>query len=136
MKKLSDKNILEKLKNPAEGLDKGYEIKHETEELTFLGNDKKPDFAQLIIYFYPNNWIIELKSLKLYFYQFREKITSYERLINVIHDDLMAVFKPHRLRIIMKTKTRGGLCSTLKIDSDWRSRGGKEEYKDWVGQNG
>lgn len=129
MKKWSDISILEKLKHPGK---EGTEILHETSELTFLGNDKKPDFANLKIYFYPNEWDIELKSLKQYLYQFRNKLMSYERLIDVIYYDLMYVFKPRRLRLILKTNTRGGISSTLKADSDWKSRGGKEEFKDWI----
>lgn len=129
MKKWSDTSILEKLKNPVK---ESYEIKHETEELTFLGRDKQKDIAHLIIYFYPKDRVIELKSLKFYLQQFHTKIISYERIINVIYDDLMAVYKPYRLRIVMKTNPRGGISSTLVIDSDWKSRGGKEEFRDWI----
>lgn len=115
MNKWSDESLLKKLLNPSK---KPYEIKHETLELTFLGNDKKPDFARLTIFFYPKDWIAELKSLKEYLYQFRDKIISYERLINVIYDDLMSVYIPNRLRLIIKTNIRGGISSTIKIDSD------------------
>lgn len=115
MEKWSDDSLLKKLQNPSK---KPYEIKHETLELTFLGNDRKPDFAHLIILLYPKEWIVELKSLKQYLYQFRDKTISYERLINVIYDDLMIVYKPQRLRIMIKTNIRGGISSTIKIDSD------------------
>ncbi len=129
MEKWSDIGMLYKMKNPAT---EGYEIKHETDELTFLGRDRQKDIATLILHFYPKEWIIELKSLKFYLHQFHNKIISYERLVNVIYYDLMYVYKPCRLRIKMKTRPRGGLCSTLTIDSDWKVRGGKEEFKDWV----
>lgn len=129
MEKWSDISMLEKLKHPGK---EGMEILHQTDELTFLGNDEKPDFACLKIYFYPNEWDIELKSLKIYFYQFRTKIISYERLLDVVYYDLMYVYRPRRLRLIMETKTRGGISSKLKADSDWKSRGGEEEFKDWV----
>lgn len=115
MGKWSDESLLKKLPNPSK---KPYEIKHETLELTFLGNDKKPDFARLTIFFYPGDRIVELKSLKEYFYQFRDKIISYERLINVIYNDLMSVYSPTRLRLVIKTNIRGGISSTIKIDSD------------------
>lgn len=128
-KTFSDMSMLVRLKNPTDG---AYEITHETKELTFLGRDKQPDFAQFIIYFYPKCYIIELKSLKKYLYQFRTKVLSYERLINVMYDDLMTFYKPYRLRTILKIQTRGGLRSRLVIDSDWEIRGGQEKFKDWL----
>ena len=75
-----------------------------------------------------------LKALKEYFYQFRSQVFSYERLINTIYDDLMTVYAPTRLRLVMECKPRGGISSKLTIDSDWTIRGGKEKFRDWVGQ--
>lgn len=129
MSKWSDSSMLVRFNNPTK---EGYEIRHETDELTFLGQDGKPDFAHIILLFYPAKWIIELKSLKIYFYQFRTKVISYERLINIIYDDIMKFYKPKRLRLLMETNIRGGIHSILKIDSDWAIRGGKEEFKDWT----
>ena len=84
---------------------------------------------------YPGELVVELKSLKEYFYQFRNKILSYERLINVIYDDLADTYKPDRLRLVMEFNARGGISSKLTIDSDWGIRGGDEKYRDWVGQS-
>ena len=103
-------------------------------EVTFLGVKDQPDFAELYVTMYPNDKVIELKSLKFYLHQFRDKIISYERLINVIYDDLISVYEPDRLRVIMIFNPRGGISSKLAIDSDWSTRGGEEKYKDWVGQ--
>ena len=83
---------------------------------------------------YPKENVIELKSLKFYFHQFRNKILSYERLINVVFDDLMKVYEPDRMRVVMQFRPRGGLSSRLTIDSDWKIRGGDEKYRDWIGQ--
>ena len=127
----SDRTILKTIPNPSK---LGYEIQHESPEVTFLGVQNQPDFATVRITFYPGKSVIELKSLKLYFQQFRDKVISYERLANVIHDDLMAVYKPERVRLVMFTKPRGGISSWVKIDSDWKARGGKERFKDWVGR--
>ena len=82
--------------------------------------------------FYPNDKVVELKSLKQYFYQFRETHISYERIINTVYDDLMETYSPKRIRIVMKFNVRGGITSQLTIDSDWGVRGGKEEFKDWL----
>lgn len=131
MTNLSDYSILKSLPNPS---NEGYEIKHVCPELTFLGADGQPDFASLVVFFYPNKLIIELKSFKQYFYQFRMKVCSYERLINMIYSDLMFIYKPNRLRISMSTNVRGGISSELTIDSDWKCRGGEEQFKDWKEQ--
>jgi 7-cyano-7-deazaguanine reductase len=64
-------------------------------------------------------------------YQLRNIITSYERLINIVYDDLVAVYEPERLRLVMICNPRGGISSKLTIDSDWKIRGGKESFADW-----
>ena len=78
---------------------------------------------------------MELESLKKYFQDFRNTLVSYERLINVIYDDLRDVYKPHRLRVEMDFNPRGGLASKLTIDSDWSIRGGEEKFNDWAGKD-
>ena len=130
--KWSDSSLLVKLSNPST---QGYEIKIKSPEITFLGVPSQPDFANAYITFYPGEYIIELKSLKLYFQQFRDKVISYERLINVIYQDLISVYGPVRLRVVMVLSPRGGISSKLTIDSDWIVRGGEEKFKDWVGQS-
>ena len=125
----SDRSILRSIPNPSAS---GYEINHKNPELTFLGVEGQPDFATIYITCYPNKKIVELKSLKQYFYQFRTKVISYERLANVVYDDLMSVYEPARLRLVMVTAPRGGISSRLVIDSDWAVRGGGEIFRDWL----
>jgi len=127
-----NREILKSIPNPS---GEAYEIKMKIPELTFEGVRGQPDFAQLYITFYPGDKVIELKSLKEYFFAFRSQIYSYERIINVIYDDMMAVYNPHRLRLVIVCNPRGGISSKLTVDSDWSVRGGKEDYKDWVGQS-
>lgn len=124
-----DKRILVAIPNPSKG---AYEIKIKVPEFTFLGVHEQPDFATIYLTFYPKNKIIELKALKLYVYQLRNIIVSYERLINIIYNQMMEVYDPDRLRIVMICNPRGGISSKLTIDSDWKIRGGKENFKDWV----
>lgn len=131
-KRWSDATILKAIPNPSE---RGFEIKIKNPEITFLGAQNQPDFATAFITMYPRNTVIELRSLKLYFFQFRDRVISYERLINVVYDDLIAVYDPLRLRIVMTLLARGGISSRLAVDSDWAIRGGKEEFRDWVGQS-
>jgi len=114
----SDKTILKSIKNPCS---LPYEITIETKELTFLGDEHKPDFGTVEIIMYPTNKVIELKSLKYYFYNFRNKRISYERIINTIYKDLLEIYKPNKLKIIMKFGLRGGISSKLMIDSSIRN---------------
>lgn len=123
-----DSAYLKALPNPASG---AYEIKVKIPEFTFLGVRKQPDFATIYLTFYPSKKIIELKSMKEYVYQLRNIVVSYERLINIIYEDLLEVFQPDRLRIVMICNPRGGISSKLTIDSDWGARGGDEKYSDW-----
>jgi len=130
MSNWSDPSILKSIPNPTAA---GYEVKIKSPEVTFLGVKDQPDFADLFITVYPRERVVELKSLKIYLQQFRNKIISYERLVNVIYEDLMSVYSPVRLRVVMVFNPRGGISSKLTIDSDWKTRGGEEKYKDWVG---
>ena len=127
-----DRGVLKALTNPTRD---AYEMKIFTPEFTFLGTDKQPDFSRVYVTFYPSEKIIELKSLKKYFYQFRDIHVSYERLLNHMFDDLMTVFEPARLRLVIEFFPRGGISSRLVADSDWAVRGGKEEFwqhdEDW-----
>ena len=59
----------------------------------------------------------KLKSFKIYLQQFRNLMLSYERVINVIYDDLVKVYKPNRLIITIEFNLRGGISSKLTIDS-------------------
>lgn len=129
MRKWSETSILKKIDNPTS---EAYEIKIHAPEITFIGAEAQPDFAVANITFYPHQSVIELKSLKQYFYQFRDTRISYERIINTIYDDLMDIYSPKRIRMVMEFNVRGGISSKLTIDSDWKVRGGKEEFNDWA----
>ena len=47
---------------------------------------------------------------------------------------MIKVYEPSRLRLVMTMNPRGGISSKLTVDSDWKIRGGKEQFIDWVGQ--
>tara|TARA_X000000368_G_scaffold39034_1_gene28425 strand:+ start:50 stop:475 length:426 start_codon:yes stop_codon:yes gene_type:complete len=123
-----DKTILKAIPNPSK---EPYEIKIKVPEFTFLGVNEQPDFGVLYITIFPSKKIIELKSLKQYAYHLRNIVVSYERLINVVYNDLIEVYNPDRLRLVLKSNPRGGISSRLVIDSDWSARGGREKYRDW-----
>ena len=81
--------------------------------------------------FYPATKVIELKSLKQYIYELRNIVVSYERLMAVVYKHSMTMYEPSRLGIAMICNPRGGISSRLTVDSDWKARGGKEEFMDW-----
>jgi 7-cyano-7-deazaguanine reductase len=123
-----DASVLRAIPNPT---NEAYEIKIKIPEFTFLGVKEQPDFAVLYLTFYPGKKVIELKSLKRYVYQLRDIVVSYERLVNIFYNDLMKVYEPERLRLVMVCNPRGGISSKLTIDSDWKVRGGTERFNDW-----
>jgi len=125
----SQAHVLTRIENPTRD---AYEQKILVPELTFLGVANQPDFGEVLLTFYPAKWTIELKSLKHYKDAFRDSMISYERLANVMFDDLMTVYEPTRLRLIMALRPRGGISSCLTIDSDWKIRGGQERFSDWT----
>lgn len=111
MKKWSDETILLSIKNTCPG------HKHtiNTSELTFDGFPHQPDFADIKIEILPDKHAIELQSVKKYFFQFRDKHISYERLLWVITNDFISVYQPLFLKITMITNPRGGISSTLEM---------------------
>ena len=115
-----DRSLLRSLRNPST---EPYEVHVHCPEVTFIGRKEQPDFACVDITLYPTDRIIELKSLKRYLFSFREVLMSYERLVNVLYGDLMETYRPARLVVQIHMRARGGISSTLKIDSDWRSDG-------------
>ena len=124
----SKSHLLKRIPNPTQ---EAYEQKIHIPEFTFVGTMNQPDFGEVLLTFYPKQWTIELKSLKTYKDAFRGSIASYERLANVMYEDLIAVYEPIRLRLMMRLRPRGGIASCLTIDSDWTIRGGAEQFSDW-----
>lgn len=126
----SKAHVLRRIENPSP---EAYEQKIYIPEFTFVGAANQPDFGDVLLTFYPSDWTIELKSLKQYKDAFRDSMASYERLANVMFEDLMSVYEPIRLRLMMRLRPRGGISSVLTIDSDWKIRGGQETFRDWTG---
>ena len=107
-------SILKKISNPTS---EPYEIEIDTPEFTFFGAKNQPDYGTINIEMIPSVKVIELKSFKIYLQQFRNLVLSYERVINVIYDDLVKTYKPNRLIITIEFNRRGGILSRLTIDS-------------------
>ena len=116
----SDRSIIKTLPNPAK-TKRDYVITHVETEFTFLGVQDQPDYGKkLEIRYIPSESIIELKSLKLYFQQFRQHIFSYEHLINIIYEDLKVVLNPKKLYVKMETNVRGGIYSVIEVCDEYQ----------------
>jgi 7-cyano-7-deazaguanine reductase len=69
----------------------------------------QPDFAEITIDYIPDQKIVESKSLKLYFWSYRNEGVFHEHLINQILNDLVAVLNPHYCHVVGKFNARGGI---------------------------
>lgn len=107
-----DRAILKTLKNPSE---RPYSVIMEAPELTFIGAYEQPDFGKLTITMVPDKTIVELKSLKLYIFQYRDVLVSYERLLATVFEHLTEVYQPRELCVELVCAPRGGISSTLRM---------------------
>ena len=72
-----------------------------------------PDFGTIRITYVPGERCLELKSIKLYLWSFRNEGIFYERAVNVILDDLVCSAMPRRMEVIGDFNVRGGIKSTI-----------------------
>ena len=94
--------------------DREYEIEMECPEFTCLcPKTGQPDFAELEIRYVPDKLCIELKSLKLYLWSFRNEGAFHEKVINDILDDLVQISTPRWMEVIGAFNVRGGIHTTV-----------------------
>lgn len=94
--------------------DRNYEVEITCPEFTAVcPKTGQPDFGTIVIAYVPDSTVIELKSLKLYLFDFRDKGIYYEHSINTILDDLVAACKPRRMRVTGMFNPRGGMTSKI-----------------------
>ncbi len=75
-----------------------------------------PDFATIEVTYIPDEVCVELKSLKLYFWSFRNDGIFYERVVNRILDDLSDAVKPRWMRVVGDFNIRGGIKSIITAE--------------------
>jgi 7-cyano-7-deazaguanine reductase len=98
---------------------RNYWITFETAEFTSLCPiTGQPDFATIRVEYIPGELCVESKSFKLYLFSFRQTGTFYEEIVNRIYSDLSETLKPQRLVVNGAFTARGGITSSVKIDSD------------------
>src|SRR5437870_4012123 len=76
----------------------------------------QPDFATIIIDYIPDAMCIELKSLKLYMWSYRNEGAFHEAVTNRILDDLVEASAPRFMRITAKWYVRGGIFTTVVVE--------------------
>jgi len=91
-----------------------YEIRFECPEFTCLcPMTGQPDFATIRIRYVPAEHCVELKSLKLYLWSFREREAFHEAVTNQILDDIASALKPRRLEVQGDFMVRGGIHTVI-----------------------
>ena len=76
-------------------------------------NTGQPDFATLVLDYVPDRLCVELKSLKLYIWSYRNEGAFHEAVTNRILDDLVAATKPRYMRLTARFYVRGGIFTTV-----------------------
>ena len=101
--------------NPHPGRD--YEVRCETPEFTCLCPlTGQPDFATVTVSYVPDHSLVELKSLKLYLWSYRDRGAFHEAVTNQILDDLVAALEPQWLQVEGDFLIRGGIRTLVKAE--------------------
>jgi 7-cyano-7-deazaguanine reductase len=104
---------LETFPNP--NPERDYEIRMEAPEFTCLcPKTGQPDFATLRLRYVPDRLCVELKSLKLYLWSFRDEGHFHEAVTNAILDDLVAAVAPRRMTLEADFYVRGGIHTVVE----------------------
>ncbi len=108
----SPSKSLETFPNPRPGRD--YEIAFGCPEFTCVcPRTGQPDFATIRINYVPADLCVELKSLKLYLWSFRDEGHFHEDVTNRILDDLVKALKPKRMTVVGDFNVRGGIHTVV-----------------------
>ena len=101
--------------NPYPGRD--YTIEMECPEFTAVcPKTGQPDFGTIRIRYVPDEKCIELKSLKLYLWSFRDQGIFHEAVTNSILEDLVAACAPRRMTVVGDFNVRGGISTVVTVD--------------------
>jgi 7-cyano-7-deazaguanine reductase len=113
---------LETFSNPHP--DRDYTIRIRIPEFTCLcPKTGQPDFATLTLEYVPDLLCVELKSLKLYIWSFRDEGAFHEDVTNRILNDLVAACAPRFMRLLAKFNVRGGIYTDVLVEhrqSGWK----------------
>ncbi|MGB8145921.1 MAG: preQ(1) synthase [Chromatiaceae bacterium] len=112
---------LETFPNPAS--DRDYTIRIRVPEFTCLcPKTGQPDFAELTLEYVPDRLCVELKSLKLYVWSYRDQGAFHEAVTNLMLADLVGATLPRFMRLTAEFNVRGGIFTTVVAEHrapDW-----------------
>src|SRR5512136_2532811 len=107
-------SAIETFPNPRPGRE--YEIAIACPEFTSVcPKTGLPDFGEIRITYVPDQLCIELKALKLYLVEFRNRGIFYEQVTNQILDDLVAACRPRRMTVVGDFTPRGGIRTAVTV---------------------
>ncbi len=107
--------VLEVFENP--NPERDYHIKIDSPEFTCLcPKTGQPDFAEIKLDYVPDKLCVELKSLKLYYWSFRNEGHFHEKVTNMIASDLIAAMDPRWLKVTAIFNVRGGVYTTVEVE--------------------
>jgi len=97
--------------------ERDYVVTLKTEEFTCLcPATGQPDFAAITIQYIPDQLIVESKSLKLYFWSYRNEGVFHEHVTNAILNDLVATLNPRWCKVTSEFSVRGGISITVETE--------------------
>ncbi len=106
---------LETFPNP--NPERDYHIRIDSPEFTCLcPKTGQPDFAEIKLDYVPDQLCVELKSLKLYYWGFRDEGHFHEQVTNMIADKLISLLDPRYLKIQAVFNVRGGVYTTIEVE--------------------
>jgi len=111
--------------------ERDYEVEITCPEFTAVcPKTGQPDFGTIEITYAPAAVCIELKSLKLYLCEYRNRGVFYEHAVNTILDDLVEACWPRRMTVVGLFNPRGGI--TTRITARYEAEAGTQESSDTV----
>jgi len=106
---------LETFENP--NPERDYHIRIDSPEFTCLcPKTGQPDFAEIKLDYVPDQLCVELKSLKLYYWSFRDEGHFHEKVTNMIANDLIELLDPRYLKVTAVFNVRGGVYTTVEVE--------------------
>jgi len=109
-----DSSVLETFPNPCP--EREYEIEFACPEFTCIcPRTGQPDFAEIRIRYVPDRLCVELKSLKLYLWSWRDVGAFHEKVTNDIGGELAALLQPRRLEVVGDFRVRGGITTRVTV---------------------
>jgi 7-cyano-7-deazaguanine reductase len=109
---------------PNSHADRDYEVDHVVPEFTCVcPMTGQPDFATIRIRYVPDRWLVELKSLKLYMWAYRDEGAFHEDVTNRILLDLVRTLAPRRMEVVGDWNVRGGIKTVVTVRYERRAKG-------------